>query len=203
MAQVYHKLFKVPVWVILNTMTGKKNDAVQDWFAAAEARIQPWPANSYPKTLFGFREKGYAHALPEGKFNLDVALLQRSASEHVKSILGPTSYLAGSVTLPHNRINRSVTGAADLVTIFNDLLSLEDPIALSQIFQVAELCHRDDVKQAKVWVTAGPAPKGILTRIADRVITIGDEPSNDIVVKGLTKEEISDALSNYFKEFAV
>jgi len=202
MSMVYHKLFKVPVWVVLNKMTSKRNDAVQDWFDEAEARHQAWPANSYPKTLYSYRNKGYAHALPKGKFTLDVALLQRSASEHVKMVLGPTSMLAGSVTLPHNRVNRSVTQDSDLVTIFNDILSLEDPIAMSQIFQVAELCHRDDVKQSKVWVTIGPAPKGLLTRIADRVITVGDEPSNDICTGDLKKEDIPEALSNYFKEFA-
>jgi hypothetical protein len=184
-------------------MTKGRAKAVLDFFEAGGARTQPWPANSYPKALYAYRGRGYAHVLPEnGRYTLDTALLQRSASEHLKAEIGPTSYLAGSVSIPVGHLNRVVEQESDLVTIFNDLLSLEDPIALSQIFQVAERCHRNDKPQPRVWVTPGPAPKGLLTRVSDRVITIGDEPNNDFPVGRLTKEQLNESLEQLFAEFS-
>ena len=201
MAMSYHKVFKVPAWIVLDSMTRGRRKVIHKWMANAEARVQDWPGNTYAKALYEYRNKGYSHALPvEGPFVLETQLLMRSASEHIKVSLGPTSYLAGSVSHPADRINRNVKDSGDLTTIFNDLLSLEDPIALSQIFQVAENCFRDDVKVSRVWVTDGPAPKNLLTRIADRVITIGDEPNNDIVVDGLNEEQVSEKLEEFFSK---
>lgn len=199
MAMAYHRVFKVPAWVILDKMTKSRRAAVIEWMAGAEARVQDWPANTYPKALYEYRNKGYAHALPaKGPFVLETQLLIRSAAEHVKATLGPTSYLGGSVSQPTNRIDRKVEKDEDLVTIFNDLLSLEDPISLSQIFQIAEKCHRDDIKVSRVWVTNGPVPKNLLTRIADRVITIGDEANNDVVVDGLKEDQVFEKLDEVF-----
>jgi len=198
MAMAYHRVFKVPVWIVLEKMTKGRRATILEWMASAEARVQEWPAQSYPKALYEYRNKGYAHALPTGKFTLDTQLLVRSAAEHIKTVLGPTSYLGGSVSQPTNRLDRTVEKDDDLVTIFNDLLSLEDPISLSQIFQVAEKCHRDDIKISRVWVTNGPVPKNLLTRIADRVITIGDEANNDVVVDGLKEDQVFERLDKVF-----
>jgi hypothetical protein len=200
MAMSYHKVFKVPTWVILNQMTKGRSKAVAEWFAEAGALNQPWPGNSFPDAVFAYRGKGYAHALPEKqRFILPVDLLLRAASEHVKTVLGPTSYLAGSVGLPPGQLNRVVEKPEDLVNIFNDLISLEDPIALSQVFQVAERCYREEApKLYPCWVTAGPAPKSLLTRISGRVITVGDEPSNDVVVGELAKDQLFETLEQFF-----
>lgn len=198
MAMAYHRVFKVPVWIILDKMTKGRRSTVLEWMASAEARVQEWPAQSYPAALYEYRKKGYAHAIPDGDFVLDTQLLIRSAAEHIKNVLGPTSYLGGSVSQPASRLDRSIKSNEDLVTIFNDLLSLEDPISLSQIFQVAEKCHRDDIKVSRVWVSNGPVPKSLLTRIADRVITIGDEANNDVVIDGLKEDKVFEKLDEVF-----
>lgn len=204
MAMAYHRVFKVPVWIILTEMTKSKKKAVTEWLKEADALTVDWPALSFPQALLAYRNKGYAHALPEPPFVLETQLLLRAASEHLKAAVGPTSYLAGSVNLPPNRLNRSVQSEGDLVQIFNDLLSLEDPIALSQIFQVQERCYREDAKKHRAWVSSGLAdsrgvPKNLLTRIADRVITIGDEASNDLALGETDKAELTQKLEDFFK----
>lgn len=201
MAMAYHRVFKVPTWIIINDMTKARTKAVMAWLNDAEAYQVEWPGKTFPKALFEYRNKGYAHALPDYPFVLDTSLLVRAAAEHLKNAVGPTSYLAGSVNLPPNRLNRHTKNDADLVDIFNDLLSLEDPIALSQVFQVQELCYRDDAKRHRTWVSIGPGvPKNLLTRIADRVITIGDEAANDLSVGGLEKDELNQKLNDFFAQ---
>lgn len=201
MAMAYHRVFKVPTWIVINDMTKARAKAVMAWLKEAEAYPVEWPAKTFPKALLEYRNKGYAHALPEYPFVLETTLLIRAAAEHLKNVIGPTSYLAGSVNMPTNRLNRRAENDTDLVTIFNDLLSLEDPIALSQIFQVQERCFREDTKRHFAWVSTGPGvPKNLLTRIADRVITIGDDPTNDLCVGEVEKDELTTKLEQFFAQ---
>jgi hypothetical protein len=195
---IYNRAFKVPTWVVLGSMSKNRAKAVSEFFNEAGARYQEWPANLYPEALLNYRNKGYADALPEYPFILETNLMLRSAGEHLKDCLSPKSQLGGSSGLPPHRVNRKADSRDDLVTIFNDLLSLEDPISLSQVFQIAELCHRDGAKQFKAFVSSGKVPKNLLTKIADRVITVGDGAENDIVVDGLSNAEIADKLENFF-----
>lgn len=201
MAMTYHKAYKVPLWIVVREMAPERLEVVNKWLAGAEALPVEWPGKTFPKALLEWRNKGYAHALPEFPFTLDTTLLLRAAAEHVKNVISPTSLLAGSVNMPTNRLDRRVLTEGDLSVIFNDLLSLEDPVALSQIFQVAERCHNENAKRTFAWVSHGPGvPKALLTRLADRVITIGDEQTNDLVVDCLEQEQLVEKLEDFFQQ---
>lgn len=203
MPMVYTHTYKVPTWIVLN-LQGEDNEKRRTWLLKAlekaGARTQPWPGHTFGQALLGFRRKGYAHQLPVAyPYNLDTSLLLRACSEHIKTVLSPTSYLGGAFKAPAHRIDRKVESDADFEVLFNSVLALEDDIGLSQIFQVAEECYAGKANDSRVWVTVGPAPLSVLTRISNRVITIGDDPNNTICINEInTKKELEETLNNYF-----
>lgn len=203
MAITYHKAYKVPLWIVVSSDCSEEVKGwAADWCSDTGALRQDWPAATYVDTLYSFRSRGYQAAIPVGKsFILETGLLLRSADAHVKKTISELSKLGGSVSVPPHQLDRNVHSEADLATIFNDLLSLEDPIALSQIFQVGERCFNETTfgKQYRAFYSVGDAPKGLLVRLADRIVTIGDISQSDISFGEMdTQESVYETLNNFF-----
>lgn len=198
MAMTYNKTYRVPTWVVLNKTGAKKQKKALQVLTEAGAKVKEWPAATFGEFLLTFRNKGYASHLPkEFPYFLDPALMLRAAGEHVKNVLGPTSNLSGAFSSPANRLNRKIESEADYERLFNQILDLEDPISLSQMFQIAENCH-SGYNEATVFVTVGPVPKNLLTKVANKVITIGDDADNDIVTEEAKLEELEQLATKLF-----
>jgi hypothetical protein len=82
----------------------------------------------------------------------------------------------------------------------DEILKLQPTIGLSQVFQVAENCYKEDSQNYKVLVTSAPCDKSLLTTIAKKVIVIGEEDNCDINTKELTKKTLSKHLEQEFQK---
>lgn len=199
MPMVYDRAYKVPVWVLINTADEKKKEKLVQLLTKEGAKLKQWPAPTFAECILSYRKKGYYDHLPqEYPFFVDPSLLLRAAQEHLKAVISQTSYLGGAFKHPANRLDRKVESDASFERLFNSLLDLEEPIGLSQIFQVAEDCHSEGPRNFSVFVTTENAPKSLLTKIANKVITIGDGEENDIVIKEAKISELKQVLSKIF-----
>lgn len=197
MAMFYYKTYKVPMWVVLQP-TQKKTTLLK-WFKQAEAHLQPWPSSSFGETLLSYRNKGWRPHLPkEFPFVLNPQLLAVAATEHVKKTLGITSQIAFQA--PPHHTNRKMESEADFERVFDELLTAQAPINLSQMFQVGEKCHQEGRRNYKVFVSEAPVNKNVLTNIADRVITIGESDDCDINVAKVNAREAPKFLERSFQE---
>ena len=92
---IYHKVVKVPVWVLID-LKGSKLTKVKAFLAAAEAYEQKWPSQGYYDHLQKYRNLGWAHAFKPG-LPVDTQLIARSAAEYAKEFFTPRSQIA----VPH------------------------------------------------------------------------------------------------------
>ena len=100
--------------------------------------------------------------------------------------------LATALSLPPHRLERKILDDSDYERVFNDLLMLETDTGLSQVFQLGEV-------KVNAFVTEGPAPKNLLTRMARRVINVGDDPQNELCLGKVKLDSIPEAIENFFK----
>jgi len=196
---IYTHLYKVPTWIVINKLPKGKRKKVQDFFVERRnAKLKVWPTEGFGDYLLTFRKKGYQSHLPEQfPYIVDSSLLLRAAGEHVKNVISVTSHLGSSFSVPAHRLNRKVEKKEDLDELLNLVLGLEDEVGLSQMFQVAEDCFTGTEKDKKMFVTLGPVPLKILTKIADKVITIGDEPNNTLVTSDVSYNDIDYVLNKF------
>jgi uncharacterized protein YerC len=189
----------VPNWIVVGDLVPDSLKAtISEWCAATGALKQDWPARSFKDTLYSFRNKGYSDQIKINQpFVIDPSLLLRAAGEHLKVSVSENSKLGGSVSVPISQIDRKVNSESDLEVIFNDLLAVEDPISLSQIFQINERCHETSRfgKTYTAFYSLVGAPKALVSRVADRVVEIGsDIPLSD----DETEDTIFEKLENFF-----
>lgn len=203
MAMIYDGVFKVPVWITLDDMSKQKTRIVGKWLEGAGAMFMEWPGKTFPEFLMSYRNKGYEHALPNYPFVLDPNLLTRAVSDHIKQSIASTSYLGGSISIPVSRLDRKVTSNDDVTKLFNTVMDLEDPIAVSQMFRIRELCHNEHGRQYKAWYSNGPAPKKLLNKVASSVISVGDGDECDLSLKDVTKDELESKLTDFFNNISV
>lgn len=196
MSSSYYKMFKVPVWVLVQELSKQKTKVVLDWFRDSEALLQEWPANTYKDTVLGYANKGWRDYVQPGQI-LPAQLVMMSATEHVKNTVGITSQLI--YTSPVHRLDRKMNKDEDYARLFNEILNSQQPIVLSQIFQVAERSHRERGNHV-VWVTPAPAPKNILSILSDKVITVGEGDDCEINIAGVKIKELSEFLEQKFQE---
>ena len=186
------------MWVVLRPT--QKQTTILKWFEQAEAHFQNWPSSTFKETLMAHRNKGWHKFLPDNgePYFLNPQLLAVAAAEHIKTSLSPRSQIA--FRAPPHHVNRHVTSEADYERIFDEVLENQDTIGLSQIFQIGELCHNERKKNYKVFLTEEPCNKKVLTAIADRVITIGEDDSCDINVASVNARETPKFLERSFQE---
>jgi hypothetical protein len=196
MSSSYYKMFKVPMWLTIQQNDEDKVNAVLDWCKSKGALHQPWPANSYKKAIQGYASKGWKEYLKEGS-NLPPQLVMMSAVEHTKNSISITSQLV--FTNPVHRLNRVIKSDADYARIYNELLQAQQPIVLSQIFQIAERSHKEKGNYM-LWVTEEPAPRNLLSILAERVITVGESEDSDINIKEVEIDDLPDFLEDQFTE---
>ena len=92
-------------------------------------------------------------------------------------------------------LNRKVEKPEDFVRLFEDALSMEDPLTLSRMFDLAN-------PKSKLYITRGGNAE-VISKISDFVLTVGDKNSMISVGKKPVEkvlEEIEAALPKTLKE---
>jgi hypothetical protein len=203
MPMIYYKTFIVPMWVVVSDNT--KYRTIMRYFDQKHARLQEWPSLGFKETLLSFGKKGWSHVIPEHSgdeprpsFIVNPQLLMMAITEHIQKRFGPNTIVHFSY--PTHRLNRQIESDADYDRIFNEILSLQSPTALSQMFQVAERCHQENAPRDLLWVTPAPCETKLLTRIANHVITIGEGQDYTINVTNIAARQISEHLETFFKQ---
>jgi hypothetical protein len=173
----YNQVFKVKVWAVLEDLPKKLNSEIIEFFKEAEAHIVEWPAKTFIKTLENLKSKGWTHEFEKdsvGRVILSPQMLNIAFVEHLRT-LNDQAMISNTVSKPIHYINREIKTDADYERIFNEMMEVFDPISLSMAFNIGKLCHLDGQRQVKVFVSNGPIPKQILTKLAENIVTIKPE----------------------------
>ena len=189
---IYHKVVKVPAWVLID-LKGSKLTKVKAFLAAAEAYEQKWPSQGYYDHLQKYRNIGWAHALKPG-LPVDTQLIARSAAEYAKEFFTPRSQIA----VPHSaqNWNRVMDTPEQAALFFDALMFAQEPIELCQLFAINERCFSLG-KNYKLFYTAAPANKNVLTRLTDNAITIG-ETDSDLNLADVKAKDLDQELVDFF-----
>ena len=192
MAMSYYKTFRVPFWVILDKT--KKSEKVMDWFRGSEAKVQKWPAVNFKETLSAFKNKGWAHVFKEKNIVIPPQLLAMAIGDHVKEYMTP---FAQFDFLSLHRLNRELKKDSDYERIFNEVIGVQEPIVLSQTFQVAETCFNESSpSRPLLWITEDKCERSVISKIADNIVTIGEGAGFDLNIKSVKEDKIEEFLSN-------
>ena len=196
MAMSYYKTFAVPGWVILGKT--KRDDVIMDWFKDAGARIQEWPSASFPKTLESFKGKGWRHVFTEKTVVIPPQLLAQASEEHAR-LMSPYSNLS---YLNGHRIDRIARTPEDMVKMYDEILLLQDAIAVSQLFQVQEICYDDNKRiRPQLWITQEPCDRSVISKIANKIITIGEGTGFDVNIRTVKNEDMGEFLAEKMVAF--
>lgn len=198
MPMSYYKVFRVPCWVVLDQTT--KSKAVLEYFRERGGRVQEWPGLKFQKYVEALKNKGFSYVWESKPLSLPEILVNRALNDLVLEEVNPYANHSFDRRLIH-RINRMVKSDSDFVRIFDELVNQQEAIVLSQLFQVAEICH-DDAKTNKpqLWVTEKPCNTSAINKIADKILTIGDTASHDINIKNVKKDKLEEYLDKKMVE---
>jgi hypothetical protein len=195
MAQIYYKTFKVPTWIIIDLTDAKKKKMVKDWLNESGAREQYWPSNDFNETLDQMRSKGHTVDY-EGKVPLHRDTIIVAATEHIKK-LDPVAKILTPIGT--TTVNRFLKSKDDATAIFDKILELQTPTILSFCFRVAEKCHKPNGENEKAWFTEVPCNASLISKISDRVVTIGEGENFSLDLSGKSaKTKIVDTLTEFF-----
>lgn len=173
MSVIYNKAYKVPSWVLV-TSGDEGASAALDFLHQNGALQVQWPGATFKDTVTELGKRGYAHEVSKDMpYQMSVRFLEVAVAKHIKESLGSNKMLSGAPSQPMHVVNRSVQTDADFERIFNEVIQLEDSIALSHLFDVGSRCFGESTKY-KVFYTVGDVPRNVLQRISDSVIVVGD-----------------------------
>lgn len=204
---VYYKTFTVPKWVLIESSTKAKNSAILEWFKDKDAKEQPWPGLTFHETLLKYKNQGWQHVFtpPTGyPVVIPFQLLAMAVIEHTKKELGVVSPALDFSTTFHRLTTAERTiikEKDDSYRLYNQVMAMQDQIVLSQVFRVLEQCHDErSPKRYLLWVTVAPYDRSIMTRIADKVIAIGDGEGYDVDVSKDSSKNVHKTLEQYFSQ---
>lgn len=194
MSTIYNRAYRVPVWVVLAPETPNAKE-LGEYLAANGAEEIAWPSASFFDTVKGMTSKGWGHiAEQKYPYHLDSGFLPIAAIYHIKKLFGESKMFSGAPMKPWSQaVSRRMASDKDYVRVFDEILSVEDPIALSHMFSIGDRCHTDS-KRTHVFFTYGTPLKNVLQRVADAVIVVGE--GGTVSVEGRTSAEIQSDLES-------
>jgi hypothetical protein len=184
MSRYYDKVYKLPVWVVVD-LTEKDSAALIDRLLEEKrAHYQVWPSKSFVDTVQELGRKGWSHMTGQPKpFNMDPNFLAAAASRHAKNVFGETAVLPGTQDNQYSLgVNRRVERDSDYERIFNDVLTLEQDISLSCLFGLAK-------PKCPVYISDTSTGKDIVNRISTKMLTISKNDGT-ISMKGRKIDEL-------------
>lgn len=201
MGVYYDRAFKVPAWFVVKLADEKQLAVVVKWFEDAEAHNAAWPAASFKASCEALARKGWAHALMlKDPYIMRDDVLVRAAGDHVKNFFGSHAFLARQMAKPLHHLDRRIRDDSDYERVFNGVLFLQPIEAVCKLFKTAERTLYD-ARKTKVFVTYNNPAIDVLTRMAERVITIGPDESSSIVIAPDDKrKEIKDKLDTFAEQ---
>ena len=195
MSFVYGKPYKVPVWISIDGKLGQKGQQIIDLLKPYEPYIVAWPADTFHLTIKALASQGWHHETRRQRpFAANKDFIMVAVTKHLKG-----KHLSGSPTQAYHTLNRNIEVDGDYNRLFNQILDIEPSISLCQVFDIGALCHNDG-KQKKVFLTFGAPPTNILQRLADRVITVGEEGA-EVVTSERTPEDVTKEVVTKVREF--
>lgn len=188
MPSIYNQVYQAPLWVSIN-LAGERGqnptlDAMVNYLVVNGATAQPWPSATFKDTIKKLTTRGWAHAVKPFPYVLDQNFVMVAAAEHLKETCGPNKSLNLGTNKPwHHLVDRRVESPEDYARVFDHILSLQDAITLSHVFDLGDRCHNNNVK-SYVLFTVGNPPINLLRTIAQTVIVVGE--TGDVPVSGLS-----------------
>lgn len=187
MSIIYNRVYRVPVWVIVNLPADQAKEIVKAFDEHGALSVK-WPDREFLNTVAGMGSQGWREEVTkERPFFVSVDFMKVAVKKHL-TVFGANKSLSGTPDSSWSRMNRKIETDEDYVRLFNDIMSAEPDVLLSHLFSIGELCHQAGREQVKTFITVGPAPLKVLQKVSDNVITVGDSTC-DINVTG---EEVKD-----------
>jgi len=188
MSTIYNQTYKVPVWVVVTDDKTANGGAAVAYLTDNGAFKREWPSLSFIDTVKNLGKRGWAHLVNQPyPYMLDASFLPVAISTHLKEVFGQTKMVSGAPARPWNHaVNRKVESDLDWQRIFDQIMSLEDSMSLSHLFDVGNKCFGQSTKY-KVFFSNGEVPISVLQRISDNVIVVGE--MGNVNTTGKTAEE--------------
>lgn len=197
MSQIYNRTFKVPLWVIASGKSPKLDKAME-WMATRNALVVDWPSNSFADRIESMKRKGWMHELKGVyPFFLHYQLLGAAVTDHVK---GMSEKAYPNFDYPLHKYDRKIDSPADYARLFDDFLMSQPALYLSNLFQIADKCHRDDGVAYRCFVTREPCNRDLISKVAERVVTMGTTTGCDIGLKNIDEDKLEEYLEKRFSE---
>ncbi len=171
MNAIYNNAFRVPIWVIVKQ--GPHQAAIIEAFQQAGSYLQDWPSFTFINTIKKMANAGWKHVVGQKKpYTVSIPFCCAASAAHIKACLGINRLLSGHPIRPYSTgLNRKITTDEDYASLFDQMLSLEDDLTLSQLFGVGERCHYPETK-VYVYCTPEPANESIIKRISEQVVVV-------------------------------
>lgn len=188
---VYHKVERVPMWFVVGDT--KHQEKVVKWLEEAEALHREWPSIYFKPACMALKGR-YKSMFAAEPVVFTKDFIVRAATDAVRMISSRSTL---NLNLPITRISKIVKDDSDYTRIFDEILKLLQPIALSQMFQIGE--HTIGARRGEnrmAFYTVGNCNKELLTWMADRVITIGDGESYTIDLSDVKANQVKKTLEN-------
>lgn len=194
MSQFYDQVYQVQAWI--NIETNKQADQLLVEFQKMGAYNQVWPTDTVENTIKAMANQGWWQLINSKEFprfateEFAETLLRR----HMSTIAGDNVFSMPSQ--PYSQVlDRKITSPESFRRIFDDCLSLEEPITLSRMFGLAQ-------PKSKLYITHDGNTEAI-RKISKFVLTVGDKTSMVSVGKKRLEDivaEIEAALPKFLKE---
>jgi len=182
---MYYQPYLVPVWVLVEN--DPKSKKVVKWFAKNEANVQEWPAVGYKQTYDSFGNNGWGHVVNKpGPRHTD--LLVRAFTEQCKK---QNPYVQMSTN--HNSVmkaNRDLVDEKDFEAFFNKCMDFMPLMDLSKLFYIQEICYPTLNTGCKVWVSSDTFDYTTVSRLAKKVVLIGNPKEGQSIQPDITFDEL-------------
>ena len=191
MSAYYDRPFPVDKWIIATGLTDKQKEIFTKTMPKKGVTFMPWPSLFYKDEILSYTHLGYAEYIKPYPFFLDINSLAIRAAQSLLRKYNQNSQLSG-MPLYHRQVNNKIENDEDYTRVMNEILTLNDEITLSQIFNLAE--NKDHT------FVSYDAHKPTIQKIATKIITIGNGNSFDIDLTDKPQKDLIVAISAAFKE---
>lgn len=186
----YDQAFFVKKWIICTGLNDKQKEVLSK-IIPKKVVINKWLAAEYKDELLSYAKEGYAEQVHQKMpFFLDMVLALRAAISLTRKANG-NAQLSPKVPYQH-LLDRRMTCEADYERLFNEILSANDDITLSQIFGLAE-------NTADIWLTFDGCER-VIRKVARQVVTVGNGENFEVNLTDKTGKDLITSLAWIFKE---
>jgi hypothetical protein len=187
----YDRPYRIQKWIVGCNLNEKQEELLKKSMPKVNSKLRLWPAAEMKSELDTLAKEGYRDQVnqPMPHF-LDLTLALRA----VINITRRQFQNAQISPRPpyHRHCNNRIERDEDYARLCNEILRQNDDTTLSQVFDTG-------MAQNDTWVSLN-ADLQVVTKLAVKVLTIGNDDTCDINLANLNAKDLIVAISAAFKD---